>query len=729
MKSHIYTAASAILALSCLPAFACGPFYYEPGEYCMYRVSDKYLDGSGFNSTFNYGSDENCILWQNQTSRAIPLSDIYKIVYKADVRWIECLRHHLGDSWSFSDGPNQFAEWLWHDEEAADFLLLAKQCEAVREKMNDPWYYPTKKQPEKQSLSGIIEEAKRHSTGRFADRYVLQALRSMFSLRRFDDCINYWNDRESVMSDNIIRRLALRYVAGAYYNIGEVASAKKLYAEAKDVESLLFCAGKGNTDSWDALYEYMPETPALRASVKRAMVDAEIYVRNVGQNQFRVVDEDVVSNLQEIRDFSLRVATEGRVGDPGLWYYNAAFANHLLGRNKEAARLATLAEKSAGSDDIKESVRVLKIYLDALDPYNTSYENRMLSHVQWLERKVVEHIDEAREETALYGRYYTKINYSYFYWNDMLRKVVHAGIVPTLEKAGRRAAAIAYSNMADNLIFNLVNQIDTSWCGHGMVTLAEYRTGCCFNGLDYSNQTFRLLDRMPVEDIIKYVGSLERPKTTQERYLNSKGYDDVAYFREIIGTRMIRQMRYAEAEQWLSKVPASFQNQLNTYREGYFRFDPFVPEKTLVRDISDYKFKFAREMASLEETINNTKDPERKALLMTRFATGVKNSVGYCWALSFYGLSCSDTDTGNGPTLFSSAQDKGFARAYELYRQALALSKDKETTAQINLLLGNHKTIVEKYSTTRAAISVRGHCDTYWDYHFEKKENYWQSNL
>lgn len=724
MKSHIFIAASAVLALSCLPAFACGPFYYEPGKYYMYRISDKYPAGSGFNSTFNYGSDENCILWQNQTSRNIPLNDIYKIVYKADIKWIECLRYHLGNSYrSFSDDANKFAEWLWHDEEAADFLLLAKQCEAVREKMNDPWYYPTKKQPEKQSLSGIIDKAIKHPEGRFADRYVLQALRAMFSLHRFDDCINYWNDRKSVMSDNVIRRLALRYVAGAYYNIGEVERAKKLYGEAQDVESLLFCAGKGKTDSWDALYEYMPDAPALRASVGKAMVDAESYVTNVGQNQFRVVNEGVVSNLQEIRDFSLRIAAEGRVRDPGLWYYNAAFANHLLGRNKEAARFATLAGKSAGNDYVKESARVLKIYLDALGPYNTSYENRMLSHVQWLERKVVEHIDEAREETALYGIYYTKINYSYFYWNDMLRKVVHAGIVPTLEKAGRRTAAIAYSNMADNLIFNLVNQIDTSWTGHRMVTLEEYRTGC-FNSLDYSNQTFGLLDRMPVEDIVKYVESLERPRTDQERYLNSKGYNNVAYFQEIIGTRMIRQMRYAEAERWLSKVPSSFQNQLNTYREGYFRIDPFVPERTLVRDIPDYKFKFAHEMASLEKMINNTKDPGRKALLMTRFATGIKNSVGHCWALSFYGLSCSDTDTGNGPTLFSSAQDKGFARAYELYRQALSLSKDKETTAQINLILGNYRTIVEKYNTTRTAAYIRGHCDTYCDYHFEKKENY-----
>ena len=132
-------------------------------------------------------------------------------------------------------------------------------------------------------------------------------------------------------------------------------------------------------------------------------------------------------------------------------------------------------------------------------------------------------------------------------------------------------------------------------------------------------------------------------------------------------------------------------------------------------------------MASLEKAIGQTRDPDRKAILMARFATGMKNSVGDCWALAFYGLSSSEYDEEyRSNSLFARAQKKGFDRAEKLYASALSICRDKETAAQINLSLGNCKTVVKKFKTTQAAEYVRGHCDTYADYHLERKENFWR---
>ena len=183
----------------------------------------------------------------------------------------------------------------------------------------------------------------------------------------------------------------------------------------------------------------------------------------------------------------------------------------------------------------------------------------------------------------------------------------------------------------------------------------------------------------------------------------------------------------SEAEEWLAKVSPSFQNQLNTFREGYLSFDPFSHDLKRMKERADLKYGFAREMASLEKAIANTRNSDRKALLMTRFATGVKNSVGNCWALSFYGLSSSDYDEEyDKNSLFLQAQRKGFDRAEKMYATALSISRDKETAAQINLSLGNLKTVAKKYKTTQAAEYVRGHCDTYVDYHFEEKTHFWR---
>ena len=299
--------------------------------------------------------------------------------------------------------------------------------------------------------------------------------------------------------------------------------------------------------------------------------------------------------------------------------------------------------------------------------------------------------------------------------------------MPRLLKSNKESLAIAYSNMADNLIYNLVGEVDASWSSSQRMTVQEYREDGAFNSLDYSNMTFGLLDSLRVESIIRYVNNLKRPESDTYRYLNSKGYTNEDYFCDIIGTRFIREMRYSEAEEWLAKVSPSFQNQLNTFREGYLSFDPFSHDLKRMKERADLKYGFAREMASLEKAIANTRNSDRKALLMTRFATGVKNSVGNCWALSFYGLSSSDYDEEyDKNSLFLQAQRKGFDRAEKMYATALSISRDKETAAQINLSLGNLKTVAKKYKTTQAAEYVRGHCDTYVDYHFEEKTHFWR---
>ena len=243
MKYRVFTVISIVLGISCMKAIACGPWYYDPREYYMFRISDNYLTGPTEKKEFNYGADENCRLWQQQTSKDIPLSHIYNVVYcnNATSDWIEDLLYHKRSRWMLSanDEDNRFCKWLWNDEEATEFLLLAKQCEETRKRMTSPWYYPSKKDPDKLSLEQIVERADEYDGKRFIDRYLLQTERALFSLHQYDECINRWNDKSSELRDNVIKRMALRYVAGAYYNIGDVDKAIQLFGEAGDVESVL----------------------------------------------------------------------------------------------------------------------------------------------------------------------------------------------------------------------------------------------------------------------------------------------------------------------------------------------------------------------------------------------------------------------------------------------------------------------------------------------------------
>ena len=76
-----------------------------------------------------------------------------------------------------------------------------------------------------------------------------------------------------------------------------------------------------------------------------------------------------------------------------MWYYTAAFIEDLDGHPVEASKLLAKAEQSHGTEFIKESVKVMRIYLDAkLMPYNQGYENLLFKQLQWLDQKIADNI-------------------------------------------------------------------------------------------------------------------------------------------------------------------------------------------------------------------------------------------------------------------------------------------------------------------------------------------------
>ncbi len=720
------------LLLHSLDVSCCYTPRYEPRDYYMYRISDSYLNTKYPTPQFNLGSEENCFLWQSQTSKSIPLNDIYTVVYTSPVGEIlDVLTHgrKAGDE-------NKFKRWLRHDKEAAEFLLLAKRCEAAREEFNSPWYYPSKNCPVKKRLEEIVKAFEDYRGSRFKGRYLLQAERALFSLGRYEDCIKLWDSHSNGVGKNIIRDLTLRYVAGAWEKLGEKEIAEKYYGEAGDIESIAYIYGMDGIDWMSAVYERAPDSPVLREKLESILIDAE---NTLEWSHLVTSQVDIDSGfLQSVRNLCMRIGREKRVKDPDLWFYSAAFISHILGDNPSASRVLTLAENSPGSKYIKESIRVFRFYLDSMNTPDGSYETRMLSHVKWLEQRINDKIDEFRDITVDDGVYAISGNRSFFYWNDMLRKIVHSGIVPTLLKDHKETAALGFANMADNYLLQKVNSVKThSWATEKwiskVVSLDDYRKGNDFNYHDYRDSFFELIDTVDVDCLIKYVKSMDHPVSGTMKYLHRRGYTERAFFNEVIGTRMIRLMRYEEAQEWLGKVPSSFQNRTNVYRDGYLKYDPFNPEMELLSDRGDYKFRFAHEMASLENAIKVTWDPDRKALMMTKFAIGMKNSVGNCWALSFYSFSGRESKEFfryyNPDNLIQRTQMTVFQKAESLFQEALAICDNEETAARINHMLGNNATIMKKYANTQIASIVRGSCDTYTDYHLERKEHFWRYQM
>ena len=147
---------------------------------------------------FNLNSHDNCLLWQQQTSSSIPLDDIYQVVYKYDLELLTIMKTGVLPD---KAKDNKMALWLIsrRGKDALDFLILAKNCEWLRRSTLSPWYYPSKKDPVKYSLSDVADVARKNSQGIFTDRYALQAVRAMTSLHQYEEIINF----RSVLSQKL----------------------------------------------------------------------------------------------------------------------------------------------------------------------------------------------------------------------------------------------------------------------------------------------------------------------------------------------------------------------------------------------------------------------------------------------------------------------------------------------------------------------------------------------
>ena len=607
MKSKIYIVIHSVIltVLICLPreVYSGGSPWYSPSEYYTFRIYDD-------SKLYDYNEDgerlpksttiQNCELWQRLTSTDIPLKDIHSVVYRYSSKEILRITHLIEGSANDTLMRNQFIRWivLHKDREIAECLSLAKLCEEIRMEQNDPWYYPTTNDRVSIGLKDIAYRAQIYKGNRLRDRYALQAIHALFATAQYDKCINYWNDMHDKLPDGLLKKMIRPYVAGAYFRTGAIEKAKQIYAECGDVNSLLYCAGKqgkqtNEIEQMELVYKYCPNSPMLAQTAQRLIQRVESFT-----NCWCDVNNEWPSCLP-LYEFSLKVALEGKTANPAMWYYTAAYLSDQNGDTQTALNLLAKAEKSYGTSYIRESIMILRIYLDAKTcRYNIAYEQRLLEQLRWLDNKIRDNIDDKVRQKTISNGFWG--NYNYYYWNDMLRKIVLSAVVPRYIAHGNYIRAIQLANMADNNLLNIINKQEVYYCydqtwDEDIVSLSEYRKGTKWhNCLDYSNALFALIDTIGVNHVIAYVQRLQQPSSDFDRFINDRSYVDTDFFNELIGTQCLREMRYADALKYFGKIPSSFQYRLNTYKDGYMKYDPFSwHAMSLISNNTDYKYNFA----------------------------------------------------------------------------------------------------------------------------------------
>ena len=723
MKYLKYFLISLVLLVIPVGALACWGPWYTPKGYYMYRVYKNMPEPTWDIEEQHPDKETNCKEWQKHTSETIPLEDIYQAVYKMELEKLEAIYDKRETVHN-----NKFIAWITEKDTAIlDFLLLAKTNEHIRLKRNSRWYYPSMKTGARMTLEEVAERAISTKGSKLRDRYLLQAVRALFSLCKYEKCIELWeNEISHWPEDNLMRQLVHPYIAGAEFHTNHPEKAIEYFAQIGDVQSMLYCLGRSGEkltviDALEFVCEYAPNSKFIEETLQS-------YVRSIEPHgQFYWEEEfEKTPDFEKLYNLCLKMARSNGCNNPAMWYYTAAFLDDLSGNASSASRLLGLAEKSKSTGYINESIRVFRMYLDAkLYPYDSNYENRLFAQLKWLDSKIQANIDDKVSHETSRGYMLANCE-SYYYWNDMMRRILLAEVCPRMIRSGKTTRALQLANMADNRLLNLVNRHEVyDWMDNKVLhyyTMASYRYSSNFNDHDYSNHFFEMIDSLGVNAAIKYVQRVKKPQGEFDRFLNNCSYIGDDYLNDILGTQCLRNMRYREAVEYLGAVSESYKNHHNVY----MTHDPFSfgPKKIQIK--SDFRYDFAREMYSLEQGLNLTKEPNRKALLMVKYATGIRNSFDRCWGLTqyyrgsnYWGQVCEKRDWEN-EELTLQALDK----AEKTIKLACEIVTDDEIAADIHYELCHFKTIAQMYPNTQKGALVKGKCDNLVDYTYQRRIGY-----
>ena len=691
------------LLLSAANAFACGPFIYSPSEYYLFHLVDLPDRHDG---TFNLNSHENCLLWQQETSALIPLDDIYQLVYKYDLEILNSLK---SGKIPRRAKRNAMARWLVQnkDKKAIDFLILAKNCEWLRDEFRSPWYYPSKKDPVRYSLNDVAMVARQKTHGRFAERYALQAVRAMTSLNQYEEIVAFWKRVENRISEGLMRRMTLSYVAGAYVHLDDIEQAKWCYKQANDIQGLLECDLRyqpemSRVEKMELLYENYPDCPEFRVDLWQILghVDPD---RRTGEDWFFF--EDNRKEILALGKLCDKVLDGNLLADKALWAYAATYIAHLQGDDKKADRYLKTAESVVKDPNLADAIKVMRIYIDAqICTYNKVYEQKLFGQLRWLQQRMEKDI----EETANKVRFYDLTNcFSFYYWNDAMRCILLGTVCPKMIEQGNTTLALQLANMAS---YSFLKESD--------INLYDYRRNGSFNEYDYCCHLAEMADSLSADALIAYANIAMKPRTEFQRFLCLHSYIDSDYLNELIGTHCLREMRYAEAERYFMKVSSDYTVRTNTYKDGYLNRDPFSVEQKKWKHGASAKLHFARQMRRLEQDIADATDPNEKAMMMIDFGIGFRNSFDYCWALTQYRRGWVDFFQFDWED--DALTQQAMERADKLFSTALKSFTDDEYAARAQLLFCNYKTVNDRYPETLAGRTVKGHCDRVKDYHAER---------
>lgn len=704
MKSKICCRLSSVIVLTfvlSLHAFACGPY---PPIIPTPKFFTSNWDGL---MSRDFNRQENLRLWQELTSKKIPLEDIEQAVYKDNSDVYADVFYYYRNIHT----DNLFYIYLRNtrDSELSDFLVTAKILEERWAEINSPWYYPATREYgyEADNFQYVIDRCNDYKGTRLKDRYALQAVRALFASRRYDECIEYFKKAFHNFPDsNLFKRMAMGYVAGCWTRFGEIDKANEYFAKSGDISSI-------KTENLVAfMAERNPDSPELMSYIQSCADDS--------------------AKFCAIRPVAEQLLRTDRVKNRGDWEFALAYmyGEFHADNDKASQYIHKALHHKFSSDDLHDHARAYRMKIDAENGNSSS----LLADLKWMESKIDMLSPDADE------------------WNGILQNIVYAGLVPDLWNRKNYTTAILLCGYADNLIYNKQHILSyepttTIYNIYSLSLGALRQSEDLWNSHDYCSLSFQLMGSLTSEQLINVKHEIATDNQLFD-YLKKYARHDSDYINELIGTLALREENYQRALLYFSDVSDRYLRTMNIYKTRYLNRDPFAPydggyykdeygewvtKQSTHRFLKDKysKYRFAKRMLELQNQMKYGKSADERGMARLKYAIGRRNSFEDCWALTQYwrgeyvGLFepllyywPDDNYIKNyDDILYDYERTIGREKTEKIYqdeiKKAMSMLRSDEYIAEANYMLGYFGTVIRDYGNTAAAQHIKASCDNW----------------
>ena len=642
-----------------LSASACVPLsYIEPQDHWIFYTG-YYVDGEWQGKLDLKFREENVNFWHSYVGRNVPHQTVEAALY--DVILLDNNTQNRFFRYLI-DHKDTVALQYWQSLKATD-PAYAKELQWRQ----SAWWYPTA--PERfddrddeleahrvldlsiTKVRELDESLLRDCPNReISHRYVLQLLRKYFYTSDYQKCVDVWNRYGGQIPASALRTQCLNYYGGALLRLERKTEAATVYA------------GIGYYNV------YLHYDPAVLRGIYQQQPNSHVFEFVIQQFVNQYFDNPKREKAVAFNALADEVVRDGKNRNPALWRSAQAALAYIDHDHAEALRLLKEAESLKGTAPVKENIRMLRLLINSTRTDNDSlYEATLYPDLKWLTDNINADLRKANSGTysSMYWDWYWSGLYGEEAWFSnlplhrvkVLRRVIFLGAVPHFERVGDGYKCLAYLNLYNEVFCTEKERRAASRQGK------NFKHCDYFYNYDYSTEIFDYLNNTKIENMIRYVEFLRSGGSTpMEKYLIRNSYRDLNYFYDLIGTKYMREEKFALALDYLKKVTADFQKTQNISKYIGSSRNPFaeywITKKEKKGDyglefdpVAEYakepgKVRFCQLMLRLRKQSIAAGTAKERANAAYAYAVGLyQSSLGYAWALSkYYSSDCDLAD-------------------------------------------------------------------------------------